>query len=278
MPRSRSPIEKSFHDACLQRGITFDHEEQVSRYRADFLDKGRKLVIELDGHENHKSQEDRTNDARRDRQLHRDGFTVLRFTGSEIFHSLSRCIDEVEQTLALMQPISNPKGAVYIDWLFLDRLAFKSFQHYSTLYPDKNIEELALSRFLDLLATYLKLAGRFDVHLFGTASSFSTSLIDIDALKLRKAHRALFNVTEHQHEFLAIALVEHLHKEGTLYDYIVFVGDDGAYPPLLTRGRSLDIILRRDNSSTNMASVQARRWQDIEYVIGYCFGLATHEL
>lgn len=278
MARNPSPIEKSFRDACARASIYFDAEEQVSRYRADFLDKSRRLVIELDGHEDHKSKEDRTYDAQRDRQLHRDGYTVLRFTGSEIYSKLARCIEEVKQTLLLMKPQPTPDGAIYIDWLFFDRKASRSFNHYRKEYPDKPLEPLSLSALLDFTAKYLVLKGRHDVHLFGTASSFSTSLVDLDALKLRKSHSAFFNITEHQDEFVAIALVQHLHRHGTPYDHLVLIADDSAYPGLLDRGRTVDALFRRDNESTSMAPVLARKWQDVDYVIGYSLGLETHEL
>src|SRR6267142_6065754 len=131
MARSPSPIEKSFREACLREGIRFDSELQISRYRGDFVDKSRRLVIEVDGHEDHKSKEDRTYDAKRDRQLHRDGYTVLRFTGSEIYTNLSRCIEEVKQTLQLMRPQPQPDGAIYVDWQFFDRKAVRCFNYYT---------------------------------------------------------------------------------------------------------------------------------------------------
>lgn len=278
MARARNPMEQSFYDACLLKEIRFDGEEQLGRFRVDFFDRSRKLVIELDGHDSHKTKEQRTYDAKRDRYLHRNGFTVLRFTGSEIFLSLSTCIEEVEQALALMEPQSLPNGAVYIDWQFFDRSAMELLRYYRDLYPEKTMEAVTLSRFLDFVATYMKLVGRYNVHLFGTASSFSASGVDIDALKLRKSHRALFNISEHQNAFIAVSLVEHLHREGTQYRNIIFVGDDAAYPPLLDRGREIQALFRRDNQDTSMGSVQSLRWQDIQYVLGYCLGLATHEL
>jgi len=273
-----TPIEESFKAACEQEGIAFETQEQVSRYRTDFFDKSRKLVIELDGHEHHKSKEDRTYDAKRDRQLHRDGYTVLRFTGSEIYSSLPRCIEEVKQTLQLMKAQPSPEGAIYVDWQFFDRKALTTKRYYDNEYPERTFTLVSLSQLLDFIATYLGLAGRFDVHLFGTASSFSSSLVDLDALKLRKSHQAFFNITEHQHEFIAVALVEHLHKQGTPYDQLVLVADDNAYPPLLDRGRVFDVLLRRDNDSTSMVGVNARKWQDIDYVIGWSMGLKNHEL
>lgn len=273
-----TPIEESFKSACEREGIAFESQEQVGRYRTDFFDKNRKLVFELDGHEGHKSKEARTYDAKRDRQLHRDGYTVIRFTGSEIYSNLSRCIEEVKQTLQLMKPQPVPEGAIYVDWQFFNREAIKSLHYYEKECSDKNLQLVSLSKFLDFIASYLNLSGRFDVHLFGTASSFSTSLVDLDALKLRKSHHAFFNITEHQHEFIAIALVEHLHKLGTPYEYLILVADDNAYPPLLSRGRVFDVLLRRGNDSTSMAEVNTKKWQDIDYIIGWCLGLKTHEL
>lgn len=273
-----SPLHKSFVDACSRVGIRFDTEEQVSRYRVDCIDKSCRLVIELDGHEYHKSKEDRTNDAKRDRQLHRDGYTVLRFTGTEVWNDVNGCVKEVQQALALMQPQPIAAGALYIDWQFVDRTSAKLLHHYRAQHPDKDLQLVMLSQLLDFVAEYLKLQGRYDVHLFGTASSFSTSIVDLDALKLRKTHEALYNVAEHQHEWLAIELVEHLHKRGTEYDQIILIADDNAYLPMLNRGRRINVLFRRDDDSTSMAHVTAEKWQDIDYVIGYSMGLETHEL
>jgi very-short-patch-repair endonuclease len=278
MAEHLSKIQELFIEACGKAGIRFDTEEQVSRYRVDCIDKSRRLVVELDGHEYHKSKEDRTSDAKRDRQLHRDGYTVLRFTGSEVWSDTQLCVAEVQQTLALMEAQPVTAGAIYIDWLFVDRTSTKLLRHYQNEHPEKDFRLLTLSQLLDFLAGYLQLKGRYDVHLFGTASSFSTSIVDIDALKLRKSEEALFNVTEHQHEWLAIELIEHLHKQGTEYDRLIMVADDNAYPPLLDRGRRINVLIRRDSDSTSMASVRSDKWQDIDYIVGWAMGLATHEL
>lgn len=273
-----SPIERSFREACSLAGIHFDTEEQIGRYRVDFIDHGRRLIIELDGHDFHKTKEQRTYDASRDRQLHRDGFVVLRFTGSEIYTSLNRCVDEVKQALSLIEPQPTSAGAIYVDWQFLDRRSARCLNHYRREFPQKHLEMISLSQLLDFLAPYLRLSGRYDVHLFGMASSFSTSFVDIDALKLRKSHEAYFNITEHQCEFIAWSLVEHLHKDGSRYDHLVLVADDAAYPGLLDRGRTIGALIRRGGDETSMINIQATQWQDLDYMIGYCLGLATHEL
>lgn len=55
----------------------------------------KKVVVELDGHNYHKTKEQRTNDAERQRYLQKNGFTVVRFTGSEINKDVNGCVSEV---------------------------------------------------------------------------------------------------------------------------------------------------------------------------------------
>ena len=55
-----------------------------------------KIAIELDGHEFHeKNKKQVAHDKQRERKLIAKGFTVLRFSGSEIFNNPRRCINEV---------------------------------------------------------------------------------------------------------------------------------------------------------------------------------------
>ena len=53
---------------------------RIGRYRADFAFPDCKLIIETDGHDFHKTKEQRTYDAERDRFLSLEGWRVLRFT------------------------------------------------------------------------------------------------------------------------------------------------------------------------------------------------------
>jgi tetratricopeptide (TPR) repeat protein len=53
-------------------------------YYIDFAIVDRKIAIEIDGHDYHKTKEQRTHDAERDRALDLDGWRVIRFTGSEV--------------------------------------------------------------------------------------------------------------------------------------------------------------------------------------------------
>lgn len=56
-------------------------------------------MIELDGHEYHKTKEQRTRDSKRDRVLMSLGWDVLRFTGSEIFTDVGKCYEEIDNYL-----------------------------------------------------------------------------------------------------------------------------------------------------------------------------------
>ena len=67
----------------------------IGKYKADFAFLNDKKVVELDGHEYHKTKEQRTHDAKRDRYIIGEGWTVLRFTGTEIFNDVYKCYSEI---------------------------------------------------------------------------------------------------------------------------------------------------------------------------------------
>jgi len=71
----------------------------IGQYRVDFAFPDQKVVVEVDGHEYHKTKEQRTNDAKKDRFLMSNGWKVLRFTGSEIFKDAQKCHMEIKTHL-----------------------------------------------------------------------------------------------------------------------------------------------------------------------------------
>jgi very-short-patch-repair endonuclease len=99
--RGQSHIEKEFSENLEELANAIENEkwfgssENHSRYRVDFLLKDARLIIELDGHEYHSTQEQRERDAIRQRYLSRAGYTIIRFTGREINRSASGCVSEV---------------------------------------------------------------------------------------------------------------------------------------------------------------------------------------
>jgi very-short-patch-repair endonuclease len=89
-----SPLEQMFYElAFLDLHIYPQHP--VGKYRLDFAIPDKRVAIELDGHQYHKTKYQRTQDAKRDRWLYGQGWHVLRFTGTEIHQDLDRCIDEI---------------------------------------------------------------------------------------------------------------------------------------------------------------------------------------
>jgi very-short-patch-repair endonuclease len=70
----------------------------IGRYTADFAIVGSfgRVVVECDGHDFHeRTKEQAAHDRQRDRWMQSQGWTVMRFTGSEIFKSPRRCAIEV---------------------------------------------------------------------------------------------------------------------------------------------------------------------------------------
>jgi very-short-patch-repair endonuclease len=103
--RCESPIERAFWSMAYfelkkRTGGELWPQYVVTPYRIDFalirIPNARRLkvAIELDGHEVHKTKEQRDYDTARERHLLRHGWTVIRFTGRDIYHNLQKCINE----------------------------------------------------------------------------------------------------------------------------------------------------------------------------------------
>jgi len=79
--RTNLPIS----DKRLEHGVV------IGPYKVDFV-YGDYTVIELDGHEYHKTKEQRDHDYKRERYLQKLGYIVIRFTGTEVFLDARSCI------------------------------------------------------------------------------------------------------------------------------------------------------------------------------------------
>lgn len=86
-----SPIERMFWDEIcwIFRGII--PQVKTGKYRLDFASEDLKVAIEIDGHDYHKTKDQRTKDAERQRSLEKDGWRVIRFTGTEVFNNPRKC-------------------------------------------------------------------------------------------------------------------------------------------------------------------------------------------
>lgn len=86
--------------------FTINPQEKIGDYRVDFVlvcDKGKKVVVECDGHDFHeRTKEQAAKDRKRDRELQAKGYLVLRYTGSEIYRSPTECaMDAIKKLLGL---------------------------------------------------------------------------------------------------------------------------------------------------------------------------------
>lgn len=95
-------IEAKFYDAARDVGnLFFAVQPWIQgtdrRYRPDFVFfyDGRPHVVELDGHEWHKTKEQRGADAARERWFEERGLRVHRFTGSQVHADPQGCVSEL---------------------------------------------------------------------------------------------------------------------------------------------------------------------------------------
>ncbi len=95
-----SPIEKIFKEELERRKIVFEEQVEIiledRKFSVpDFVIRKADLLIYCDGTEFHKSPERIIMDKQQDRSLQTNGFTVFRFSGSEIVSNVTKCVDEI---------------------------------------------------------------------------------------------------------------------------------------------------------------------------------------
>jgi Uncharacterized protein conserved in bacteria len=97
-------IEEKFYEAFIKKGDYGQPKEEFDReiksrvvigpYQVDFL-AYEKFIIEIDGHESHKTKEQRDYDYKRERYFMKQGYIIIRFTGTEVFLEPEKCVDEM---------------------------------------------------------------------------------------------------------------------------------------------------------------------------------------
>lgn len=103
-------IEQKFFNAYLNlEEITADNEccilkpgVQIDIYKVDFV-YDNDFIIEIDGHEYHKTKEQRFKDYQRERYLMKKGYIVIRFMATEVFLNPNKCIDEMFEIATFVQ-------------------------------------------------------------------------------------------------------------------------------------------------------------------------------
>lgn len=107
LPRYESPIERMFGEAAQKVIPGLISQLEIGPYRVDFAIPKHQLVIELDGHEYHKTKWQRTYDAERERYIELAGWRVIRFTGTEIFRNVNQCVRQVTMFIHTQRRVIN---------------------------------------------------------------------------------------------------------------------------------------------------------------------------
>lgn len=96
--KCESPIETLLFEALLKEGYQVYTQVPCGAYRIDLAiySGRRKIAIEADGKAYHSSPEQVEHDKRKDWYLERNGWRVIRFSGSEIYRNSHKCVAEVE--------------------------------------------------------------------------------------------------------------------------------------------------------------------------------------
>jgi very-short-patch-repair endonuclease len=92
-----------------RQGFHFRCQVPFRRYILDFVEYGRKIVIEVDG-DTHATSEARLRDDERDRLLHSEGYRVLRFRNSEIRENVEGAIVSILAEVEAPHPNPPHKG------------------------------------------------------------------------------------------------------------------------------------------------------------------------
>jgi very-short-patch-repair endonuclease len=89
---------KAFIDGMPDENVLIEPGKVIGPYKADFLIEyyEASLIVEIDGHEYHKTEEQRDYDYKRERYFMKQGFIVVRFMGTEVFLEAEKCIEELE--------------------------------------------------------------------------------------------------------------------------------------------------------------------------------------
>jgi len=94
-----SPAEVWFYMFAFEKIPGLRPQVPIGPYRTDFGIPDKKIAIEIDGHKFHKTQEQRTNDAKRERYMQLNGWRIIRFTGLEVYRDRLACLEEAAKLI-----------------------------------------------------------------------------------------------------------------------------------------------------------------------------------
>ncbi len=109
LARCANGLERDFVLLCERRGLTLpEPNARIGGYRPDMLWRDARLIIELDGRAAHSTPAQLGADERRQAELERRGFTVLRFAAAAVRDEPDRVAAVVRQRLGRSMRQSGP--------------------------------------------------------------------------------------------------------------------------------------------------------------------------
>lgn len=75
------------------------------------------FAVEIDGHDYHKTKEQRYHDYMRERKLQAKGIIVIRFTASEVFVNAESCVEELDKIMRKFDSDTSKIQGEYINLL-----------------------------------------------------------------------------------------------------------------------------------------------------------------
>lgn len=97
--KTESPIERRLLFALRSRGYYPRTQVPCGKYSIDIAFPVQRITIECDGKTYHSSPQQKAHDRKKDRFLRKNGWRVLRFTGSQINGKMGYVIKRIEGEL-----------------------------------------------------------------------------------------------------------------------------------------------------------------------------------
>ena len=107
-PLTREELEWRFVEQCRSAGLPKPLvNSRLGRYVPDFLWPPNKLIVETDGWETHGTRRAFEADRRRDQELTKAGYRVVRFTWRQVIDDPREVIDTLSALLAPRPPAAS---------------------------------------------------------------------------------------------------------------------------------------------------------------------------
>ncbi|MGM7722823.1 endonuclease domain-containing protein [Metabacillus sp. Hm71] len=97
--KCESPIERRLFNALTFRGYSVRTQVRCGLYWIDLTLPTYRIAIECDGKSYHSSPEQKKRDNKKNNYLRRNGWSVLRFSGSDINGDMTKVIRRVERKI-----------------------------------------------------------------------------------------------------------------------------------------------------------------------------------